>query len=129
MDHEGRLLRQGVNFLNRLFQRAERVGVGGLVKTDMAVADLQEGKTTAVRGLRFAHNSERVRHAAGNGPQHARATPSHAFENLAPADAVLLPKFLHLQISFEPRPCYIGDAACKGQIRQNPVYSRVAEEN
>ena len=100
MDHERRLLRQGIDLGDRLFQRAERVGIGGFVEADMAVADLQEGKATALRGLGLAHDPERVRHAAGNGPQHARATPGHAFQNLAPVDDVSLVDFTHLRISF-----------------------------
>src|SRR6516162_5322378 len=68
VDHKRRLLRQGINFLDRLFQGAERVGIGRLVEADMAIADLQERKTLRIRGLRFAHNPERVGHTAGNGP-------------------------------------------------------------
>ena len=70
---------------DRLFERAERIGIGRLVEADMAVADLQERE--AVRFLRrgLADDAERVRHAAGNGPQHAGADPGHAFEHLAPA--------------------------------------------
>src|SRR4029077_9303568 len=56
----------------------------------MAIADLQERKTRGFRRLRFAHNSERVRHATRNGPQHTRAAPGHAFQDLAAADAVAI---------------------------------------
>src|SRR5215469_10493099 len=103
VEHECRLLRQAIDLRDGLFERAERVGIGGLVEADMAVADLQERKTAALRGLRLAHNSERVRDAAGNGPEHAGATPGHAFQDLAPVDAVSLVDFTHLRISFEPR--------------------------
>src|SRR5262249_17904314 len=111
VDHEGRLLGQRIDLADGLFQRAERVGIGGLVEADMAVADLQEGETMAVRSLRLAHNPERVRYAAGDGPQHAGATPGHAFQDFAPVDAVSLVEFTHLRISFQPlspkpiRPC------------------------
>src|SRR5215469_12685598 len=103
VEHECRLLRQAIDLRDGLFERAERVGIGGLVEPDMAVADLQERKAAALRGLRLAHNSERVRDAAGNGPEHARATPGHAFQDLASVEAVSLVDLTHLRISFEPR--------------------------
>ena len=42
MNDEGWLHRQGLDLVDRLFERADGVGIGGLVETDMAVADLQE---------------------------------------------------------------------------------------
>jgi hypothetical protein len=62
----------------------------------MAIADLQERKTRGFRRrLRFAHNSEGVRHTTRNGPKHTRAAPGHAFQDLAAADAVAILKFAH----------------------------------
>src|ERR1700722_17985166 len=89
MDHEGRLLRQCVDLGDGLFECAERIRIGRLVETDMAVADLQESETARFLRDRLAHDAERVRHAAGNGPQNTGAGPGHAFEYFAPADAVV----------------------------------------
>ena len=50
VDVEGRLLRHGLDRGDGLLQRPERVGIGGLVEADMAVAELQEGE--ALRTLR-----------------------------------------------------------------------------
>ena len=49
VDHEGRLFRHRLDEVDGFFERAKRVGVGRLVKTDVAVADLQEGQAAGGR--------------------------------------------------------------------------------
>src|SRR5581483_8818790 len=102
VDHERRLGRQRVHPGDGLFQRAERVRIGGLVEADMAVADLQERQPLGFLGLRFAHDAERMRNAAGNSPQHAGSDPGHAFQHFAPVDAVVAVEFAHCSVSFMP---------------------------
>ena len=46
MNDERWLHRQGLDFVDRFLERAEGVGIGRLVETDMAVADLQERQPT-----------------------------------------------------------------------------------
>jgi hypothetical protein len=82
--------RQRADLVDRFLQSADRVRVSWLVEPDMAVADLQEGEPARARGLCFADDSKRVWYPARDGPQHARARPSHAFQDLAPADAVIV---------------------------------------
>src|ERR1700692_2704232 len=95
MDHEGWLGRQRDDLAHGLLQRAERIRIGWLVEADMAVANLQEGQ--AFRFLRrgLAHDAQRVRDAAGNGPEHPGADPGHAFENFAPIYAVITIETVH----------------------------------
>ena len=117
VDHEGRLLRQGVDLFDRLFQRAERVGIGRLVKPDVAVADLQERQSARVGRLCLAHDAERVRHAARDCPQDAGAAPGHAFQHLAAADAVPMIEFTHCESPFQPPvPRRYGFAATESKI-------------
>src|SRR6202140_3397060 len=101
MDHEGRLLEQRDDLAYCLLKRAERIGIGRLVEADMAVADLQERQALNFLRLRLAHDAQRVRHAAGNGPQHAGADPGHAFENFASVDAIVAVEIAHLPFSHE----------------------------
>src|SRR5215469_6213401 len=130
VDHECRFLRQGVDLGDRLLERAQRVRIGRLVEADMAIADLQEGKTAALGRLRFTHYSERVRHAAGNAPQHASAAPGHALQNFAPADAVSLIDFTHfanLLSAAVPHPSRL--CGCQGKRFGKPTaYSRFGEK-
>src|ERR1700722_12370024 len=89
MDHEAGLLRQRDDAADRFLERAERIRIGRLVEADMAVADLQEGEALGLLRRRLAHDAQRTRHAAGNGPQHSRADPGHAFENFASVNAIV----------------------------------------
>ena len=90
VQHERRPRRYRLDPADRLLERALGVGVGGLVKAHVAVADLQEREPLALLGLRLAEKAERARHAARHGPQQAGAGPGHAFENLAPARSVIV---------------------------------------
>jgi len=87
MNDEG-WLHRGLDLIDRFLERAEGVGVGRLIEPDMAVADLQEGQSTRFGSRRLADNPHRMRHAACDCPQDASTGPGHAFQDLAPADAV-----------------------------------------
>src|SRR5215469_9522587 len=129
VDHKGWLLRQGIDLGDRLFQCPKRVRISWFIEADMAVADLQERQATGFRRLRLAHDAERVRHTARNRPQHTRATPSHAFQHLAPAKAVSMVEFTHCESPEPLVPSRYGYAACTGQIRRKadlfPVRQRI----
>ena len=62
------LHRQGFDFVDRFFERADGVGIGGLVETDMAVADLQESQAVWFRSPRLADNAHGTRYPAGDRP-------------------------------------------------------------
>src|SRR5207244_2171562 len=66
--HERRLLGQRPYPSYRLLQRALGIGVGRLVKTHVAVADLQEGEAFTLLRQRLIDDAERSRHSAGDGP-------------------------------------------------------------
>src|SRR5439155_14713539 len=90
MDHERRPDRQRLDLADRLFERAIDVRIGRLIEADMAVADLQEceGGRRLRRG--FPDDAERARHAARDRPEHPGPRPGHAFEDFAPADAIVM---------------------------------------
>src|SRR5580700_6544734 len=69
----------------------------------MAVADLQERQCMRLLRCCLVDKAQRVRDAAGNGPQHAGSHPRHAFENFAPADAVFAVEFAHCLSPLKPR--------------------------
>jgi len=97
MDHESGFLRQRDDLVHGLLKRAERIGIGRLVEAHMAVADLQERQALNVLRLRLrlAHDAQRVRHAAGNGPKHAGADPGHAFEDFTSVYAIVAVEIAH----------------------------------
>ncbi len=78
VNEEGGLRGQRRHLADRLFERRQRVRIGGLVETDVAVGNLQEGEPSV--GRMRGPEQGRSRHAAGNSPQHAGARPEHAFE-------------------------------------------------
>ena len=78
-----------LDLVDGFLERADGVRIGGLVEADMAVADLQEREPARRRSLRFADDAHGTRHPARHGPQHASSGPGHAFEDFAPADAVI----------------------------------------
>jgi hypothetical protein len=53
---------------------------GRLVEADVAVANLKEGEGWSLGGEHLLEQAQGFRHAAGYGPQHAGASPHHAFE-------------------------------------------------
>jgi hypothetical protein len=69
VDHKGGLSRHRLDLGDCLAQRAERVGVGGLVEADMAIADLEEGEgrslgSEGVAEEAVAEETQGFRHAA-----------------------------------------------------------------
>ena len=103
VDHEGGLGRQRIDLGDALLKRAERIGIRRLeVEADMAVADLQERQPARFLRRRLVDKAQRMRNAAGNGPKHAGSDPSHAFENFAPADAVIAIEFAHCLSPLKP---------------------------
>src|SRR5262249_61938286 len=82
VNHERRLLGQCFYPADRFFQRALGIRVGRLVKTDMAVADLQEGKALALLRQCLIDDAERLRHPSRGCPQYAGSRPGHAFQYL-----------------------------------------------
>jgi len=80
--------RDQLDLVDRFLERADGVRIGRLVEADMAVADLQEGEPFRFGRLRRTDQSQRARHAARNGPEHAGAGPGHAFKDAAAAYSV-----------------------------------------
>ena len=76
--------------LDRLAERAGRVGVRRVVEADMAVADLHEGEVAGRlrRGRLRAGQHGRAGHPARHGPEHAAAGPQHAGQRAAAIDRV-----------------------------------------
>ena len=96
----------------------------------MAIADLQERKTLRIRGLRFAHNPERVGHTAGNGPQYTGAAPRHAFQDLAAIDPVSLVDFTHFaNLLSAAAPAIFAMRLARARLDESQLYSRAGEEN
>src|SRR5690242_18889105 len=83
VNHERLLRRQRLHPPDRLFQPALGVGVGRLVKTHVAVANLQEAEALALLWQRLIDHADRRRHYAGDGPQHSGSRPGHTLELLA----------------------------------------------
>jgi hypothetical protein len=74
VNHERRLYRQSTDFADRLLERADRIRIGRLVETDMAVADLKESERGG-RCHRLAGKPERFRDAAFDRPEDAGSSP------------------------------------------------------
>ena len=70
-------------------------GLAGLSKPTWLSLICRKVRPRASCALRLAHEAQRMRHAAGNGPQHAGADPGHAFQYFAPVDAVVAIGFAH----------------------------------
>src|SRR5262249_11905448 len=85
VNHERWLLGQRPYPPDRFFQRSLGIRVGRLIKTHMAVADLQEGEALALLRQRLIDGAELRRHSTSDGPQYAGPRPGHAFQNLAAA--------------------------------------------
>jgi hypothetical protein len=93
VDHEGRLFFGSALILAIASSRVPSAfGLAGLSKpTWLSLICRKVRPAGFLGGLRLADQAQRVGNAAGNGPEHAGACPGHAFENLAPADAVGAP--------------------------------------
>ena len=68
VDDEGWLHGQGLDLVDRLLERAACVGIGGLVETHVAVADLQECQPHGCRRHRFTYDSDRTRQTTRDSP-------------------------------------------------------------
>src|ERR1700730_15770749 len=90
MDDESGLDRQVLDFVDRLFERANGVWIGRLVEADMTVADLQESKPTRLRSFWPRVYPHGTRRPAANWPKDASPRPDHAFQDLAPAQAAIV---------------------------------------
>ena len=84
---------QSVDFGDGLLERADDVGVGRFVETNVAVADLHETEICHFNTLGSSRDGRAenfgTEHAAGDGLQHACAGPRHAFEKTTPVNAVV----------------------------------------
>src|SRR6516162_3250521 len=100
VNDKGRGCRHRVDLGDRLLEGAERVWIGGFVKADMAVADLQKGEAARLRfcGRGRAEQAERTWHPAAYRPQHAGPRPGHAFQYSAAVDAPCTRHFLLITI-------------------------------
>ena len=84
-------------------------GLAGLSKPTWLSLICRKVRPCASCACRLADDAERVGNAAGNGPQHAGSDPGHAFQDFAPADAVIAIGFRSLPVSCyakaRRRPC------------------------
>src|SRR5690348_16346416 len=90
---KGRSFGQRVDLGHRLSQGSRDVLVGFLIESNMTVADLdktQIGSGGSARRIGSLVESLRSENTAGHGPEHAGSSPSHAFEEPAAVDAVLV---------------------------------------
>src|SRR5262249_43684397 len=75
------------------------------------------------------HDAERVRHTARNRPQHTRATPSHAFQHLAPAKAVSMVEFTHCESPLSRWfPAGTATRLARARFDERRIYSRFGKE-
>src|SRR5205807_65394 len=63
------------------------IGIGGLVETDVTVADLYKSEVLGVRP--WSAQQAGYRHTCGKAPHHTRSSPLHAFQEAAPVDVAI----------------------------------------
>src|ERR1700757_3210393 len=80
---------RGVDLLQRSVQGCGHVGIGWLVESDVAVADLNEAEVRLAGGVTGSGEHARHGNAAGKTPDEPRACPCHALQKSAPVDAVV----------------------------------------
>src|SRR6266849_2219050 len=88
VNDEGRLDRHRLHLGDSFAQRAERVRVRRLVKTDMAIAHLQKRESSGFGGNSIADQPHRVGNAAADGPEHPGTRPDHAFQHFTAAQSL-----------------------------------------
>jgi hypothetical protein len=83
---------ESVNLVHSRLERADNIGIRGLVKSHMAIANLREGKATGFVGYRFTLGTQRVRleNASRNYTDRPGSSPSHAFQKSTAINSVLL---------------------------------------
>jgi hypothetical protein len=80
---------QSIDFVHGCTESADNVRIRGLVKADVAVADLNEMKLSSdVFGV--LAESLGTQNATADSPKDASAGPSHAFEKSSPVDAIVI---------------------------------------
>src|ERR1700730_10163362 len=136
VDHEGGLDRKSVYLGDRFLQGPERIRIGRLVETDVAIRNLQEAEAGGrLFGRLRRSNAEELRrfgHAATDRPDDARAGPDHAFERAAPVDSCALLVVRHVWSPWAGAlaRCYEGDFAARlfipGALRIFRGHSRLA---
>ena len=90
MNDELRRMRKRVDFVYGGLQRGGDIRIRGLVESDMAIADLDEVKFALGSGGRSLAESPRAEDAAADGPENSGAGPSHALQESASIDAVVV---------------------------------------
>src|SRR5579884_1172640 len=85
---------QPLNLVQGRFERANHIGIGFFLETDMAVANLNKVELALRDAARtMAHKvaeSVRLQDAAGHSPEYAGSGPGHTFEKSAPIYAIVL---------------------------------------
>src|SRR5215469_11879214 len=120
VNHERRFYRKALNLSDGLLQRANRIGVRRFIEAHMTVANLQEGHARWLCCERSVIDKpQRSRHPTGDGPQHSRPSPGHAFQNFPSAYAAIPSRVL---------VCHFGSPQRAGVMGSEPgqraVYSR-----
>src|SRR5580704_17679676 len=92
MNDEVRCVGHGVDLVDRRPQSRGEIRIGRLAKTDVAVADLDKAEVRAFAGIIAAALGEcpRYRDATAHGPDQPGARPSHALEESATIDAIVI---------------------------------------
>src|SRR5579872_4234360 len=93
VDDEIRRLRHGIDPCHRLLEGGRDILVGFPVEPDMAVADLDKGEISRLpAGVRLGRLADdlRAEDSAAEAINNARPHPSHAFEESATVNAVLI---------------------------------------
>src|SRR6476660_6500548 len=88
MEEKRWLNRERVDLADRRAKSRADVRVGGLVEPDVTVADLHEEELSLL--WRLCAEPGRARDATTDRPQETRSYPSHAAQEVAPIDAVLV---------------------------------------
>src|SRR5579864_5528999 len=86
MQDEVRLMVQCVDLIRRGLEGRVDVGVGWLVESDVAVADLDKSEVLRMRFCGLSAQQPGCRHTARKAPHYARSSPLHALQESAPVD-------------------------------------------
>src|SRR5579863_7701750 len=89
VNDEFRRVRKRIDLLDRRLKCTRHVGIGGLGKPDVTVADLNKTKFT-LRTVRLLAERARAGHTTGYGPHYAGSGPSHALKKTATVDAIVV---------------------------------------
>src|SRR5437588_6361595 len=99
-----RLLWKSIDLVHRSLQCCDHVGIGGLVESHVAVANLHETEFSHFVGLHLrAHlggQSARCQHASLNNTEGTGASPRHALQKATAVDSVIIMVVLDESSSF-----------------------------